>query len=197
MLFLLRALVVPHMKQLLAKRKTLGILLVGIFAGLAMSTAVPDAQGAPPSHQDIFDAISGAVTTLTNVITGARDDIGTTSSVVIDQLEVDPTDSTAPQVVLIEASPGKTYSGHITFGADQLGTTGDLNTLTIRCSVGGLDSYTKYDTFAVLFEQDFSCQRLTLEFIDNQLNPQGFDAPPVTVNGVVQYVTSSDVTTIP
>jgi hypothetical protein len=44
-------------------RKTVGVLLVGIFAGLIISTAMPRAEAAEFKHDDIMSAISAAVTT--------------------------------------------------------------------------------------------------------------------------------------
>lgn len=155
---------------------------------IAVGSLTPIAWAAPPTD-NILQAISNAIDTITGRV-------GTSNSVVINGLVLTSTDATT--TTLIPFEQGKTHSGHISFGASNLGTSGNTNTLNIFClvneSAGNINH--RYNTLLATDanEQDFSCMRLDVFVADND---GGGDAPPVVMKGVIQYTTSSQVTAIP
>ena len=155
---------------------------------IAIGALTPIANAAPPATT-ILEAISNAIDTITGKV-------GTSNSVVLDGLVLTSADATSTIIVPFEA--GKTHTGHISFGASNLGTAGNTNTLNIVCLVNESGQIINHRYHTALLtdanEQDFSCLRLDVFVADND---GGNDAPAVVMRGVVQYTTSSNVTTLP
>jgi len=148
----------------------------------------PQASAAKPDISDVLTAIANAVTSIQN-------NVGTVHSVALEQISINPYDGSGTQVDIFDERTGLSHSGHISFNiAGPLGINDDENTFIIACltSSDGDFVQTAY-TASGGYDQDFSCQQLSINVVDNN---SGTDAGPVTVSALAQYTVSNDITTI-
>ena len=173
---------------------------------MAAFILTPQASAAKPDISDVLTAIANAVTTIQNSISSSQTNIqnsiassetnvGTVHSVALEQISIDPYDASGTQIDIFDERTGLSHSGHISFNiAGPLGINDDENTFIIACltSSDGDFVQTAY-TASGGYDQDFSCQQLSINVLDNSV---GTDAGPVTVSALAQYTVSNDITTI-
>ena len=190
------------------KWKYLSITLGALIATIVLA---PQANAANPDHNSILAALAAAVTTIETAISDSADEtqssiegsisssadniqtnVGTVHAISLDDVTIDPTPGVSQSLHVFGAAGGPSNSGQFTFSL-----TGDLgagaNELTFTCDTsdsGGAEFvFTEEGSYA----QDFTCTLFTIIVYDNGA---GAGAGPVTVNGLLQYTTATEVTTI-
>ena len=203
------------------KWKYLSIALMGIIASGILA---PTAFAASPTLTDIFNKLTGVEAKVNNNLDAPVSTRATQSSITGLQSDVSaiklktnglPSDPASQALTgsvktikfshtfdpdagsridvesfgILAPSSGKTYAGHITMAADRdwLG-----NQVSLLCFTGpnGIVRIIN-GVSAQGFSEDFACQEIILEVADDEP-----DSGPVDIEGLVQYVVSSDITNI-
>jgi hypothetical protein len=205
------------------KWKYLSITLSVIVAAMVLA---PQANAARPEHGDIVAAIQAAVTTIQNSIstsatetqtsvleaiansasetqtniqdaiansaTETETSVGTVHAISLNDISIDPNPGQSQSLYVFGEVGGASNSGQITFNlSGPLGS--GANEFTITCDVSDSGGVEFVFTEEGAHTQDFTCTLFNIIVYDNGEEP---GVGPVTVNGLLQYTTAEDVSTI-
>ena len=190
------------------KWKYASITLGALVAALVLT---PQANAANSSHNDILAALSSAVTGIQNSISTSASEtqsniqeaiensasetqtsVGTVHAVSLDDVSFDPTPGVSQSLQVFGSAGGPSHSGQLTFSIS--GPLGEgANEFTITCDTSDSGGAEFVFTEEGSYTQDFTCTLFNIVVYDNGA---GSGVGPVTVNGLLQYTTAEDVTTI-
>ena len=175
------------------KWKYLSVTLSALVATLVLA---PQADAANPDHNAVLAAITAAVTAIqTSVSTSATEtqtNVGTVHAVSLNDVSFDPTPGASQSLQVFGGAGGPSHSGQFTFSlSGPLGA--GANEFTITCDTSDSGGAEFVFTEQGSYTQDFTCTLFNIIVYDNGA---GSGVEPVTVNGLLQYTTAEDITTI-
>jgi hypothetical protein len=190
------------------KWKYLSITLSALVVALVLA---PQADAANPDHNDVLAAITSAVTAIQNSVstsasetqtniqesvansaTETQTNVGTVHAVSLNDVSFDPTPGVSQSLQIFGGAGGPSHSGQFTFSiSGPLGA--GANEFTITCDTSDSGGAEFVFTEQGSYTQDFTCTLFSIIVYDNGA---GSGVGSVTVNGLVQYTTAEDVTTI-
>ncbi|MGH9876976.1 MAG: hypothetical protein ACREBU_04815 [Nitrososphaera sp.] len=192
---------------MIGSQKKWKYLSIGLLAILAVGFSVPQAfahvtNSLAHNVGHIIDALTDLQSDVTDIMAktdnlpsdpASESAVGTEHTVVIEERHIDPADLTIETISVLPLESGKSYRGHLALTVFGLGATDTTNSMAINCQTSGT-TFSEYGYNSGLqIDQDFSCLSVDIDVLDNL---GGTDAPALEINGVIQYVESSDITVI-